>query len=1011
MEHYWTCNTSFPPLSHWFLMPALSRLFPLSIFSLLTLLIGASGSVNASGAVAPVFEQEILPIIKARCADCHNATAAKGGLDLSSMAGIRKGGESGEAAVVESLDKSMLWIMIEGGDMPPEGETPLTASEIDVIRRWIKSGASSSATEPDTIVTQHDVLPYLYTRCVVCHGARRKEAELDLRTVESILKGSKSGQIVVPGKPDDSLILKRLHAKDMPPPKELIRAGVRPMESTEINLLTKWIEQGAIKHDIAPDVQTGIPDSLVSDEDRDFWAFKTPVKPNVPDSDISPIDYFVRKKLNEQQLTPSRQAERLKLIRRVAFDLTGLPPQWDDVEQFLNDDSKNWYAKVVDHYLASSHYGERWGRYWLDVSGYADSEGKRSADPVRSHAWRYRDYVIQSLNEDKPYDQFLLEQLAGDELYDFENADAVTVEMMDALVATGFLRMAPDGTGSDIVDTVAERFEVVSDEIEVLGSSIMGLTLRCAQCHSHKYDPIPQRDYYRLVSIFQGAYDVYDWLKPTSVAGQSKQKNPTRRYLTQVPGKVTSQWHEARRPIEDQIKTTQNELAEQEARFRSKFIDQKLTDVPTDLHALIRTMLEVPGDKRSPEQQALAEKYEKLVTATSADLVKTYPEFKKLKAASDKTIKALNAKMPEQPMIRALWDRGKPSPTWIFRRGEYTNPGNLVGPGVPSVLTDGKTPFVTSPQRTGSTGRRLAFAKWLTDPQHPLTARVIVNRIWFHHFNRGIVESLGNFGRTGVAPTHPRLLDWLAVSFVENGWSIKWLHRQILLSKTWQQSSTLRPESEERDSNNRWLSRMPLRRLEAEPLRDSLLVTSGQLDTTAFGVPDAVVGRADGLVTAIRKDSGWRRTVYVQQRRSTLPSILETFDLPQMNPNCVERPNSMVASQALHLLNNGMIRDLTRQFAQRIEAKAGDDRYKQVNEVYQDALSRKPTPEETQLALEVLSKLTAEWESRTTSESDAGTKSDTGKKSDTTESPSAETLALANFCHVIMNSAEFLFVD
>ena len=986
-------------------MPALPRRILLSIFALVTLQFRVTSSIVASDADVPVFEQDILPVIKARCADCHNAATAKGGLDLSSMAGVRKGGESGEPAVVESLDESMLWIMIEGGDMPPEGETPLTKSEIDIIRRWIKSGASSSATESETIVTQHDVLPYLYTRCVVCHGARRQEAELDLRTVESILKGGKSGPIVVPGRPAESLILNRIHAKDMPPPKELIRAGVRPMESSEINLLAKWIEQGAIKHDITPDVQTAQADGLVSDDDRDFWAFKTPVKPKSLDSDLSPIDYFVRKKLDEHKLTPSQQAEKLTLIRRVAFDLTGLPPQWNDVERFLTDDSKNWYAKVVDHYLGSSHYGERWGRYWLDVAGYADSEGKRSADPVRSHAWRYRDYVIRSLNEDKPYDQFLLEQLAGDELYDFENSDAVTDEMMDALVATGFLRMVPDGTGSDIVDTVAERFEVVADEIEVLGSSVMGLTLRCAQCHSHKYDPIPQRDYYRLVSVFQGAYDVYDWLKPTSVAGQSKQKNPTRRYLTQVSNDVTTQWQEARRPVEDQVKAAQDELAEKEAEFRAKFIAEKLTDAPTEQHDAILEMLKISAPKRDAEQQTLAKKYEKKLTATSADLVKKYPEFRKVKAASDKKIKALNARIPKQPMIRALWDRGEPSPTWVFRRGEYTNPGDLVGPGVPSVLTDGQTPFEMNPERPGSTGRRLAFAKWLTAPQHPLTARVIVNRIWFHHFGRGIVESLGNFGKTGVAPTHLELLDWLAISFVENGWSFKWLHRQILLSKTWQQSSTLRPESEERDSDNRWLSRMPLRRLEAEPLRDSLLVTSGQLDTTAFGSPDAVVGRADGLVTAKRQEAGWRRTVYVQQRRSTLPSILETFDLPQMNPNCVERPNSMVASQALHLLNNGMVRDLTRQFAERIEAKAGDDRYKQVEEVYQDALSRKPTPEETQLALEVLTQLTSEWENRV--------KSDSNVKdgSVNAETPSAETLALANFCHVIMNSAEFLFID
>jgi hypothetical protein len=994
-----------PTLTHRSLMPALLRRTLRAVLCLVVIPCGVAQSAAARAADSPVFEKDILPIIKSRCADCHNSEAAKGGLDLSSIAGVRKGGESGESAVVESLEDSMLWIMIEGGDMPPEGKAPLSKSEKEMIRRWISSGAAAASVESERVVTQHDVLPYLYTRCVVCHGARRQEANLDLRTVESILKGGKSGPVAVPGKPDESLILKRIHAKDMPPPKELIRAGVRPMESSEINLLARWIEQGAIKHDVAPDVQTETPDSLVSDDDRTFWAFQSPVKPDVPKGELSPIDYFIQRKLREQKLTPSPEAGRLTLIRRVAFDLTGLPPQWNDVERFLSDESETWYAQVVDHYLNSPHYGERWGRYWLDVAGYADSEGKRSADPIRSHAWRYRDYVIRSLNADKPYNRFLLEQLAGDELHDFENADAITDEMMDSLVATGFLRMVPDGTGSDIVDTVSERFEVVADEIEVLGSSVMGLTLRCAQCHSHKYDPIPHRDYYRLVSVFQGAYDVYDWLKPTSVAGQSKQKNPTRRYLTQVSDETKKLWQELRGPIADQIASAQKVLAEKEAEFRSRFVEDKLKEVPAELHDDLRAMLKTPKKDRTAEQLELAKNYEASLTVSVADLVKKYPEFKSLKAASDKRVKALQATLPAEPMIRALWDRGEPSPTWIFRRGEYTNPGELVGPGVPSVLTDGKTPFVPTPQRPGSTGRRLAFAKWLTEPDHPLTARVIVNRIWFHHFGRGIVESLGNFGRTGVVPTHPELLDWLAVSFVENGWSFKWLHRQIMLSKAWRQSSTLRLESEKRDSDNRWLSRMPLRRLEAEPLRDTLLATSGQLDLTPLGEPDAVTVRADGLVTANRSDAGWRRTVYVQQRRKELPSILETFDLPQMNPNCVERPNSMVASQALHLLNNGMIRGLTLQFAQRIEAKAGDDRYKQVEQVYQDSLSRKPTAQETQLALEALSQLTAEWESR---KAESSTQADKDKDK---ESPSPETQALANFCHVIMNSAEFLFVD
>jgi hypothetical protein len=990
-------------LTHRFPMPFPLRFFAVSGAGLVVLLLTFPIPAPGDDGTTPVFERDILPILESRCADCHSETAHKGGLDLSSMAGVRKGGESGESAVVESLEDSMLWIMIEGGDMPPEGETPLTESETELIRKWISGGALSASVE-ETLVTQHEVLPFLFTRCVVCHGARTKQADLDLRTVESILKGGKSGPAIVPGKPGESLILKRVHARDMPPPKELIRAGVRPMESSEIQLLEKWIEQGATAYDITPDVQTNVPDSLVSNDDRKFWAFQSPQKPQVPTSDLSPIDSFIVRKLREHDLTPSPEAERLTLIRRVAFDLTGLPPEWEDVQRFLTDKSTTWYEKVVDHYLKSDRYGERWGRYWLDLAGYADSEGKRSADPVRQHAWRFRDYVIRSFNDNKPYDRFLLEQIAGDEMYDFENADTVTDEMMDALVATGFLRMAPDGTGSDIVDTVAERFEVVADEIEVLGSSVMGLTLRCAQCHSHKYDPIPHRDYYRLVSIFQGAYDVYDWLKPTSVAGQSKQENPTRRYLAHVSGSATKQWQEDRIPIEKQISDAEKEITNRETEFRSQFIAEKLKDVPQELHEDILAMLQTPKKKRNDSQQQLADKYEKLLTVDSDGLVKTYQEFKTVKAASDKQIKTLQATLPAQPMIRALWDRGDPSPTWIFRRGEFTNPGDLVGPGVPSVLTDGKTPFVTTPKRPGSTGRRLAFAEWLTAPEHPLTARVIVNRIWYHHSGRGIVESLGNFGRTGVAPTHPELLDWLAVSFVENGWSFKWLHRQIMLSNTYRQSSALRPESEERDPDNRWLSRMPLRRLEAEPLRDSLLAASGELDVTAFGKPDSVTVRNDGLVTADRNETGWRRTVYVQQRRKELPSILETFDLPQMSPNCVTRPNSMVASQALHLLNNGMVRELAMQFAQRIETQAGQDRYRQIEQVYQDALSRKPTAEETQLALETLSQLTAEWELRRAAEEKT-------LKDDGTQSPSAETQALANFCHVMMNSAEFLFVD
>ncbi|MBI1310116.1 DUF1553 domain-containing protein [bacterium] len=359
-------------------------------------------------------------------------------------------------------------------------------------------------------------------------------------------------------------------------------------------------------------------------------------------------------------------------------------------------------------------------------------------------------------------------------------------------------------------------------------------------------------------------------------------------------------------------------------------------------------------------------------------------------------------------MIRALWDRGEPSPTWLFRRGEFTNPGDPIGPGVLSVLTDGHTQFEPQPKRGDSTGRRLAFAEWLTKPDHPLTSRVFVNRVWYHHFGRGIVESLSNFGKTGVPPTHPELLDWLATSFVENDWSLKWLHRELMNSRAYRQSSQFRPESQSLDRDNRWLSRMPLHRLEAEAVRDSLLAVSSQLDEAEFGTPDEVTVRADGLITSKRTEAGWRRTVYVRQRRKEIPTILETFDLPQMIPNCVVRPNSTVASQALHLLNNGMVREIADDYADTIVQEVPSDRYRQIERVYQTALSRNPTPEETQLALETLDKLTAQWETQLVSAADA-TKTDS-KQTDGDQRP-AETRALANFCHIILNSAEFLFVD
>ena len=977
-------------------MPArtdVTRLIALTALAVAaTVPVAAAETVSTSG---PLFERDIAPILQQKCAKCHSEKVRRSGLDLSTITALRRGGESGSAIDSENPEESLLWEMIDGDAMPPEDSPQLTKAERQLIHKWLESGARSTQRAADREVTQHEVLPYLFTRCVVCHGGRRREAELDLRSVASIRAGGKSGPAVRPGDPENSLLLKRVHAKDMPPPRELIRAGVRPLESNEIALITKWIAQGAREYDIAPDAPTVEPDTLVTDEDRQFWSFQSPRRPAVPDMESArtEIDAFLLRQLRERKLGYSKEADRLTLIRRVAFDLTGLPPEWKDVKRFRDDQSTDWYTKLVDYYLDSPHYGERWGRYWLDLAGYADSEGKRSADPIRLHAWRFRDYVIRSLNDDKPYDRFLLEQIAGDELFDFENADAITQEMQDALVATGFLRMAPDGTGSDIVNTVAERFEVVADEIETLGSSVLGLTLKCAQCHTHKYDPIPQRDYYRLVAVFQGSYDLYDWLKPTSVPGQSKEKNPVRRYLKHLTPSEYEQWQTTKRPVEDAIAFQKQLVTQKEEELRAKVLAEELAKLPEEIREDTRIALTTEADSRTAAQKYLSEKFAKRLQPDNASLRKQFPELVKLDKSTAAKIKDLEAKMPPEPMIRALWDRGQPSPTWIFRRGEFTNPGDLVGPGTLSVLTDGQTPFDLSPQRPNSTGRRLALARWLTSPRHPLTARVFVNRVWFHHFGRGIVESLANFGRTGTPPTHPELLDWLAVSFVENEWSMKWLHRQIMTSAVYRQSSHLSPELEALDPDNRWLSRVPLRRLEAESVRDSLLAAAGRLDRKQFGPFDEVEVRDDGLVTSIAGDNGWRRTVYVRQRRKELPTILENFDLPQMIPNCTERPSSTVASQALHLLNNGMVRQLSVEFAQRIQQEVGNDRNRQIDRVYEVALSRIPDDEERQLAVEAMKQIAAEF---TDSESSELT---------------PETRALASFCHVVMNSASFLFVD
>ncbi len=968
-----------------------------------------------------LFESNCQELLKKKCYRCHSEKTRKGGLDLSTPAGILRGSESGRIVVPDKPEESLLYEMVSEGLMPPQEKDRLSQQQIETIRKWIAAGARfRSGAVAARLVNQHDLIPLLGLRCTVCHGLRRREAELDLRTKSAMLKGGKSGPAIVPGKPDESLILKRIRAGEMPPPDRLVEVGVKTMPPQEIELLTRWIELGTPDPQIAPDVATTDPDPLVSDQDRKFWSFQPPQMPKVPHPTVenaadkvgwnrvrNPIDAFVLRLLKAAGLSFSPQADRLTLLRRASFDLTGLPAEPDEVELFLADTLPGAYERLIDRLLASPRYGERWGRHWLDLAGYADSEGKREQDVLRPSAYRYRDYVVRAWNADKPYDRFLTEQLAGDELVDYGQAEVITQEIYDNLVATGFLRMAPDATLARITNFVPNRLEVIADAFEIFGSTVLGLTLQCARCHSHKFDPIPQRDYYRLRSTFKGALDEHDWLKPQQAGLRQGVPADQQRQLGYVTTAERQQWLEQQQHLDVQIKPLKQKLQQREKTLKKKYLEKRLKTLPAVLYNDLRAMLATTASERSAVQKYLASKFEKTLQLDNAALKKIDAGFKKLSEETEQRIEKIESHRKPEPQIRALWDRGDPSPTYILRRGNSLTPGRLVGPGVPSVLTDGQTPFIVKPPWPGArkTGRRLALVRWLTRPNHPLTARVMVNRIWARHFNAGIVATLANFGKNGARPTHPELLDWLALEFVRGGWSVKAMHRLMMASATYRQSSQLTPAHENLDPENRLFSRAPLRRMEAEVLRDSLLFISARLEERPFGPPDKVNVRADGLVTSAGTERGWRRSLYVQHRRKQLPTLLETFDLPQMNPNCIDRADSTVATQALLLLNNRMVRELADTFAERVIAEVGSEPDRQIAQVYQVALGRPPNRTERRLSSETLARLTAEWTSRLASQLQQN-----NNKTNATQ-PQAAERGLGNFCHAVMNSAAFLYID
>ena len=910
--------------------------------------------VAASAAERPPNEElsefrEVRTIFRSRCWKCHSTEVQKGELNLETASGIARGSESGPVVVPSKPHESRILEVLEHGEMPP-GDERLPPEQIEIIRRWIDQGAKQVDSHSiATTLNQHDVLPILLLRCATCHGRQVQESGLDIRSRDSLLKGGKTGPAVVLGDADASLLIRRIRLGEMPPKSKLASHSVKPVEASELSKLESWIDAGAPLGDIVPDVATTEPDPLVTDQDRQFWSFQAPMYVAPPWQGVSgstnPIDAFVEQRLRSSGLTFAPLASRVTLLRRVCFDLVGFPPTPEEAREFLDDPTPAAYERLVDRLLASPDYGERWAQYWLDLAGYCDSEGVQHSDPIRPHAYRYRDYVIRAFNADKPYGRFLLEQLAGDELRDYENAEIITQELYDNLVATGFLRMSADGTFAGITGFVPNRLDVIDDQLRILSSTVLGLTIRCARCHSHKFDPIPQRDYYRLAALMKGAMDEHDWLKP--IGGGDGNHGGATRYLPHVTTDELQAWQKQ----EDQLVNTIDELKKQVAELKNR-----------------------KSGRAKVEQNKL-----------------------------EKRIRELESQRTPRPMIRALWDRGEPSPTYLLRRGDYLQPARLVGPGVPSVLTDDKTEFVAKRPWPGAskTGNRLALARWLVRPDHPLTARVIVNRIWKHHFGRGIVEPVDDFGRAGGKPTHPALLDWLAVEFVRHGWSIKWLHRLIVTSTTYRQSSQITPDRQRIDPENHLLARMPIRRLEAEVLRDTLLHLADRLDRARFGLADGLDARADGLVVSASDHGAWRRSIYVLKRRTQRLTILDNFDRPRMSPNCVDRRVSTVAPQALHLMNNAMIHSLSKSLAERVWAESGHDVAAQISQLFRLVLNREPNASERMAATEGAQNLVNQWL----------THKELAKQTNDNRQREAQARALGNLCHAMINSAALLYVD
>ena len=776
-----------------------------------------------------------------------------------------------------------------------------------------------------------DIEPVLRTRCQGCHGARQQMSGLRLDVREDAIRGGHSGVVIQPGKSGDSKLIHMVagvvEGRIMPP------AGVK-LTSNEIGLLRAWIDQGAVWPVTARVVAASPPKST-------HWSFQPIVRPGAPsvrksDWVRNPIDAFVLAKLESDGIQPSQEADKRKLIRRVSLDLTGLPPTLDEIAEFVTDNSSNAYERLVDKKLKSPHYGEKWARYWLDLARYADSDGYEK-DNRRPHAWRYRQWVIEALNRDMPFDQFTLEQIAG---------DLVPGSTVDQKVATGFHRNTLTNREGG-VNIEQFRFEQVVDRASTVGTVWLGLTVGCAQCHDHKFDPISQKEFYQFFAYFNNADEV------NIEAPLPGERGP---YLQGL-----GDYYRKRRNLLAEYHVTERQTAWERQMLDGAENPGKWTDLDVAFDTVQKMVdhgekiLRTPVASRSRyEQDAITDHLVEWYHQVAGSKVYKELGFKELQ----KKLYDLNASFADLSQAQTITESSELRKAHVAIRGDYRQNGVEVQPATPAVLHAASG---------GPPPTRLALARWLMSPSNPLTARVMVNRFWQELFGQGIVTTPDDFGAQGAKPSHPELLDWLAAEFIDRGWSMKHMHKLIVMSATYRQSVNARPDLQIRDPYNTMLARQTAFRLPAELIRDSALSASGLLYSVIGGKsvqpyqPESVSKLAFGNNDWVKWEESqgrdrYRRGIYIHFQRTIPYPLLMNFDAPDASVAACRRQRSNTPLQALNLLNDPAFLETAQALAERILREASGTFQNRLDYGFELCLARKAEPIESERLLSYFQK-------------------------------------------------------